>query len=267
LSQIAKFTQPDQSGNPRYFIEFLDMVERFPKMSQLRTMSFHPMRVQEGARILDVGCGIGTTTTWMADRIPGGSACGVDISEAMVAEATARAKGRSDLEFKQGEACNLPFPDSSFDAVRMERVLLYVPDRGKAVAEMMRVTKPGGRVTVIDTDVDCTAIHSKNRALTRKMTSLVADTFPHPTSGRELPSLLRSAGLEDVTVEHMVLESPYEFCMFTTRGTLQAAAEAGKVTHGEVEEWYQGLAELHAEGDFQQLWFFAIASGTVPQKV
>ena len=60
---------------------------------------------------------------------------------------------------------------------------------------MMRVTKPGGRVVLMDTDIDCTAIHSTNPALTRKMTSIMAASLPNPNSARELPALAKQAGL------------------------------------------------------------------------
>src|SRR5262249_30101079 len=123
---------------------------------------------------------------------------------------------------------------------------------------------PGGRVVLADVDAECVAIHSKDRALTRKMTSLLADSFVHPTSGRELPALVRAAGLEGGTVGFMVVPAPYEFCLHITEGALGAAAEAGKVTVAEVEEWYRGLAELEEEGRFLQMWFFVIAGGTVP---
>ncbi len=265
MSQIGKFTQPDNSGDPRYFIKFLELVESFPELQEIHASSLNQMRLQPGASGLDVGCGLGTCVQKIAHRVgPGGKACGVDISEAMVAEATSRANGHSNIEFSKGEAYAIPHGDATFDAVRMERVLPYVADRGRAIAEMIRVTKPGGRVVITDVDIESTAIYGKDRALTRKMTALVADTFAHPTSARELRAVMRAAGLEDITMELMVLPSPYEFCVHTTKGTLHAAVEAGKLTQAEVDEWYRGLTELEEAGDFLQLWFFAIVGGTVP---
>ena len=268
-SQVGKFSQPDHSDNPRYFIEFLELVDRLSEMRDVRARSFSRMQIQPGACVLDIGCGIGTAVCEMADLIgQEGRSCGLDISEAMIAEANARAQGRDNVGFSTGNAYSLSYADAIFDAVRMERVLLYLRDREKALAEMIRVTKPGGHVVVPDVDFDCTAISGKDRALTRKMTSLVAESCIHPTSGRELPALLRAAGLEDVVVDFVAVSSPpYEFCVHSTLGALRAAVEEAKVTSAEVEEWYRGLAELHASGNFLQLWFFVIVGGTVVKRL
>jgi SAM-dependent methyltransferase len=264
LGQLGKFTQPDHSGNPRYFVEFLELLDRLPELKEVRARSFQQMRISRGARALDVGCGLGTAVGEMADLVgEQGMAHGVDISEAMIAEAAVRRGDRKNVALSVGQAYALPQQDGTFDAVRMERVLLYVTEREKAVAEMMRVTKPGGRIVITDVDFDCNAITGKDRGLTRKMTSLVADSCVHSTSGRELPALLRGAGLEDVTIDFMAVPTPYEFCIHVTQGALRTAVEAGKVTAAEVEEWYRGLAELEAAGDFLQLWFFVIVGGTV----
>ena len=77
---------------------------------------------------------------------------------------------------------------------------------------------------------------------------------------------MKAAGLEDITTELLSVASPYEFCIQSTQGTLHAAVEAGKVSIEEVEQWYQGLEELEAAGDFLQLWSFVIVGGTVPAK-
>src|SRR6476646_8231862 len=89
LSQIGKFTQPDNSGDPRYFIKFLELVESFPELQEIHARSLSQMRLKPGSRGLDVGCGLGTCVQKIARHVgPEGTACGVDISEAMVAEAT-----------------------------------------------------------------------------------------------------------------------------------------------------------------------------------
>ena len=69
--------------------------------------------------------------------------------------------------------------------------------------------------------------------------------------------------MSDVTFEAVAVSSPYEFCVHFARGPLRAAVEAGKASAAEAERWFRGLEHLQAAGDFLQLWFFVIASGTV----
>jgi ubiquinone/menaquinone biosynthesis C-methylase UbiE len=78
-------------------------------------------------------------------------------------------------EFRLGDACSVPYPDVFFDVARSERLFLYLPDRLAAIKELMHVVKPGGRVCLLDTDIDCTGAYSKNPVLMRKMTSLVEE--------------------------------------------------------------------------------------------
>jgi SAM-dependent methyltransferase len=145
-----------------------------------------------------------------------GNVEGVDISQVMIGEARARAGSRENICFRTGIANGLPYENAIFDATRMERVLLYVPDREAAITEMVRVTKTGGRVVVADVDFDAVATFATNRSLTCKMTSLIADTCVHPLSGRELPYLLKSVGLRDISVEFGAVSTSYEFCVYVS---------------------------------------------------
>jgi 2-polyprenyl-3-methyl-5-hydroxy-6-metoxy-1,4-benzoquinol methylase len=60
LEHVGRFTQPDCSVNPNYFIEFLDIVNCIPEMKKVRARSFGQMRIGLGSSVLDVGCGVGT---------------------------------------------------------------------------------------------------------------------------------------------------------------------------------------------------------------
>lgn len=117
---------------------------------------------------------------------------------------------------------------------------------------MRRVVKPGGRVCLVDTDIDSTAIYSTKPALTGKMTSIVVASIPNPNSARELPALARQAGLKDIQTETFALTTPYEFLVRAMAGSLSKAAEDGVVPRAEVDEWLGEQASLHGSGDFFQ---------------
>src|SRR5215831_16197332 len=194
MAQIGKFTQPDKS--PSYFIDFLEFLDRQADIRRLRNEALTALRLSAGQKVLDLGCGIGGATFPLAEITgPTGLAAGVDISSAMIEVARSRAAGRAGVEFRAGDACAIPYPEGFFDAARSERVFLYLPDRLATIHEMKRVLKPGGRLVLLDTDVDATGVYSTKPALARKMTSAVAATMPNPNSARDLPALARKAGL------------------------------------------------------------------------
>ena len=262
MAEIRNFTQPDTA--PDYFIEFLDLLDNHSECKDFRTETAKRMNLAPGNRVLDLGCGIGGATFPLADLTgPTGLAAGVDISSALIDVATRRAWNRPGIEFQVGDACAIPYPDRFFDAARSERVFLYLPDRLAAIHEMKRVVKPGGRVHLIDTDVDSTAIYSTKPALTRKLTSIVAASMPNPNSARELPALAKQAGLRDIKTETFALVTPHEFLVRAMAGSLSKAAEDGVITRAEVDEWLADQASLHASGDFFQAWLFVLSSGTV----
>jgi SAM-dependent methyltransferase len=96
-------------------------------------------------RVLDVGSGTGNLTRAVADRWPGCEVVGIDPSVPFVEAARERSALRaSRVRFEVGDAGNLPLDDDSVDAALALLVLNFVPDAERAVAEMRRVTRPGG---------------------------------------------------------------------------------------------------------------------------
>jgi arsenite methyltransferase len=102
-----------------------------------------------GATVLDVGCGAGTDLLLAALRVgPKGAAIGVDMTEAMRALAAdgARVCGLTNVDVREGDAAALPVDDRSVDVVISNGVLNLVPEKERAITEMARVLKPGGRL-------------------------------------------------------------------------------------------------------------------------
>jgi ubiquinone/menaquinone biosynthesis C-methylase UbiE len=102
--------------------------------------------VGRGDDVLDVACGTGILARTAADRAaPAGRVVGLDLNEGMLAVAQ---RLRPDLEWQRGDAADLPFADSTFDAVLCQSALMFFPDPSRALAEMSRVCRPDGTVGV-----------------------------------------------------------------------------------------------------------------------
>jgi ubiquinone/menaquinone biosynthesis C-methylase UbiE len=103
--------------------------------------------VEAGCTVLDVACGTGIVARTAADIVgPTGAVIGLDVNEAML---TVAARVRPDIEWRQGDACSLPFSDGSFDAVLCQMALMFFADRPTAVGEMARVAATGASVAVV----------------------------------------------------------------------------------------------------------------------
>ena len=110
-------------------------------------------QMEKSSVVLDVGCGAGTDLLLAARCVgPRGRAIGVDMTEAMRTRATAGAAecGLTNVDVRDGDATHLPLKDQSVDIVISNGVLNLVPDKHKAVGEIARVLKPGGRAQIAD---------------------------------------------------------------------------------------------------------------------
>lgn len=221
-----------------------------------------------GQRLLDVGCGTGVDVLALADRVaPGGSVSGVDMSGELVAEATGRVPDGVAADFRVADASALPFPDHTFDGTRAERVLQHVPDPGRAIAELVRVTRPGGRVLAADPDHGMWALDMSDRALTRTLMSWWVDNVPNPWMGRQLAGLLRAAGVEDVRIElaPIVLRDLAAADGVVGLGKVATwAREQDVVPAPAAEAWGSELLRRDAEDQFLLCGAIVVAHGRAP---
>jgi ubiquinone/menaquinone biosynthesis C-methylase UbiE len=102
----------------------------------------------DSEKILDVGCGTGSLTFALAKAADLGEISAIDYSPVFV-EAANRRNTDPRIKIGQADACALPFEDGTFDRALALLVLHFVPDAGKAVAEMRRVVRPGGVVAAV----------------------------------------------------------------------------------------------------------------------
>jgi arsenite methyltransferase len=109
--------------------------------------------IREGEAVLDIGCGAGVDSIIAAKLVgPSGAVTGIDLVPEMLARAGANAclAGVDNVTFQESSAEQLPFPDNSFDMVISNGVFNLVVDKVKALGEVLRVLKPGGRFMLAD---------------------------------------------------------------------------------------------------------------------
>jgi ubiquinone/menaquinone biosynthesis C-methylase UbiE len=107
------------------------------------------LKLEPTESLLDIGTGPGNFPTRLRTQGHLGRLVGMDFSSGMLEVASAKT---SAVEWIQGNAMELPFPDSSFDVVTARHMLYHVPDMNKAILEAKRVLKPGGRFIAVTND-------------------------------------------------------------------------------------------------------------------
>jgi len=215
-----------------------------------------PLDLKPGLRVLDVGSGPGHTTLELARRVaPGGSVTGVDINAEFVERSSARARdAKLAASFVHHAFPPLPFPDRSFDRVWCKNVLEYVDSAADTVAEMARVTAPGGSVVAVDSDWDMIALEIGAAGRDRSDRILAASkalAIKEPRIGRQLHRLFRVAGLAEVKVEILAgADTAGRSLPMLKASFARYARDSGKVAPDEVTRWFEDIDHAVASGSF-----------------
>jgi len=204
------YTHVDRVRDPESMVAHMDQLQAMDPFREVKRRNLAFLELRPGARILDVGCGPGDDARTIAEIVaPTGSVVGIDNSETMVATARQRLEGLDlPVEYRVMDAASLDFEGDTFDGSRADRVLQHLEDPERVLAEMIRVTKPGGVVAISDTDWGMMAVDVSNRTMVRWMTTMISQRIPNGWIGRQLPRLFRSAGLRAIeVVPHVILDT------------------------------------------------------------
>ena len=125
-------------------------------MQHANQASVDAMRLHPGSHVLDVGCGAGDDARGLAEVVgQSGHVEAIDIDPQMIAEAQRRsAHDPAHVSFRVLDVYALDYDDGRFDACRAERTFLHLAEPGRALAQMVRVVRPGGRIVVLDRDIE-----------------------------------------------------------------------------------------------------------------
>jgi SAM-dependent methyltransferase len=252
---VTGFQRVDDSQH-EFLAKFLEDVAALPAVATSFELQLRLLDIKPGNHVLDVGCGIGIQAIAMSRlATPTGKVVGTDISAVMIDIAKSRAATSGfPVEFLTADAASQPFPDRSFDSVRTERVLMYVPDTQRAIHEFKRLLKPGGRLVIFDVDWDGMQIAHQDKVLTRKIIRYASDSLPNGRIGTDLYRQMRNAGFKNVGVKPTGIFGHSEIMLHVMKrvyeGILQTGISDKVFIQAEIDNWWKALDEDAKAGDF-----------------
>ncbi|HEX6677032.1 MAG TPA: methyltransferase domain-containing protein [Actinomycetes bacterium] len=240
-------------------LDALDTVE--PTVESRHRWLVELLGVEPGSRVVDLGCGTGSSLRFIAPRLLDGVAVGVDRAVPALREAAGvlAHAGRARL-LRADLGRPLPFAGASFDRALCHNVLEFLPDPQLLLREAFRVLRPGGRLVLSHSDFDTLVFASEDVALTRRLVRAYSDTQQHwmdavdGTMGRRLVEVVGRTAFAVVDVQAAVVLSrrfqPHELGYGYAYNIAGALRDAGVADAAELERWIAGLRRLDERGAF-----------------
>jgi len=237
---------------------------------------FARYRLPDRARVLDVGCGTGEISARIARHFAGARVTGIDVLQGPLDMARKRyADLASRLDFQVGDAFHLAFADSTFDLSVCRHMLQAVPDPEKVLAELRRVTKPGGWIHTVSEDYGMLHMMSgpldPDRFWQLGPVQFAAKTGTDARFGRRTWSAMRALGLQDLRVDYAVVDTlrverpVFAGIMIAWRdGYADALAEHAGLGAPVVRQHFDEIIASILNPDHYAVWFVPVVSGRVP---
>lgn len=259
-------------------IEYLDRAAASGPGRDYKRRLLDALDPRPGHAVLDVGCGPGPDLGALADAVgPTGTVIGVDRDPAMVAESRRRfasrrvdipagdplappREGRIDtsagdapapptrasVDIVAGDAHALPLADGRVDRARVDRVLQHVTSPRQALAELHRVLRPDGVLTLAEPDWDTLVIDSPDLASSRAFARFLRSRVRNDAIGRQLGRLATDVGFAVralATVPITFTDIELGDRILQLRQNTERAVDAGWLSVGAAESWVRGLTE------------------------
>ena len=225
-----------------------------PDIVRQREVTLGFLGLKPGEHVVDIGSGPGFLCESMADAVgPKGRVLGLDISDDLLAAASARNK-RRELLYAKSDAMALEAPDATFDVAVSTQVYEYVADCDRALREMYRVLKPSGRALVMATDWDGVVWNSSNRARMRAMLTVWEKHCAEPRLPRTLALRMRKAGSNVTGIHgHSIINTRLGDDTYS-QGIMEMMAnfvrKHSRKTGPQADAWLGDLRGLDRQGEY-----------------
>lgn len=240
---------------------------------------FERYQLSGAVRILDAGCGTGEISRRLSHLFNEAQLCGVDVIEAHLIRARARcAEFGSRVRFEQRSIFHLGLPEASFDLAVCRHVLQAVPQAERAVAELVRVTRPGGWIHLIPEDY--MMIHFEQReddpddfwcAVPRQYGAAIGTDL---RIGRRAYGILRRLKLVDIAIDYVVVDplrvprSTFASIWHAWRdGFVEAIATHTALSREKALRHFEEMITTIEDPDAYAVWHVPVVSGRVPRTV
>jgi ubiquinone/menaquinone biosynthesis C-methylase UbiE len=229
-----------------------------------KQMSFDLLELGTGLQVLDVGCGIGIDLPSLADRVgTQGEVTGIDHDPDLVQVAlkTIATDGRPNLQVVQGDAEQMPFADEQFDRVRADRVVQHIRRPERAIAEMWRVLRPGGILTMVEPDWRTIALYpgspaggDDDRSFSRVLECYQRQQA-HALIGRQLHPLLhqKQGAWEQIQIQVICFTHtswPVVDAVLQITAAASTLIQENPMIKEEIDAWLYTIETVAQQGEF-----------------
>jgi len=240
---------------------FLERADRLPGFRPIRSASRDALAIKPGMRVLDAGCGIGLETARLAAEHPGTLVTGLDRNGELLEIARRRAEP-ANLRWVEADLAALELPAGSFDAIRTERVLMYLAgdDLPRALGDLVRLLRPGGRLALFELDYGATMLApgSADESLLGTIEDTLYASLPQPLAGRRIPGLLAEHGLGDIAATPFSFAVDEPVWQRIVKDTVTGAAPPDPAIYA----WLREQAAAAARGEFVAAFSGVLTTGT-----